>query len=117
MGELKSDIKVSCDKTNKVVTLIFEGRMEDYADPEGFFKKYGECKAICKDGTIHIDLFKLLPFFSATLPALSDQMADYATNFSKVLLILPENVVAKGQMKRMLKERNITDRFTFVDHF
>ena len=49
--------------------------------------------------------------------AVAQQYVDYATSFSKVLVILPKHVVAKGQVKRILKEKKLVDKYTVVNNF
>lgn len=116
MADSSYKFSYQIDAANKKGFMKFDGFFsnEEYS---AFLEGYGKIKSTCLGGTICIDATDMLPFPTESLDAAGKIYSEYAQLFSKILVILPKNIVAKGQMKRMFKEQNILDKVEFVTHF
>jgi hypothetical protein len=113
-GALKGNFGAKVDKANKKVYLYFEGYFETSC-AEKFFKEYTEAKASVnlKETSLVILAKNLKPFPQEALSSAGEIYKDY-TNFKDITFVEPENVIAKMQIHRVLKENKIEDKYNFV---
>lgn len=115
MDNLKSSIHPVVDKANKRVIIKCEGYLSA-ADPIAFQKEYANAVAASKGEDLFIDMTDMLPFAQQDIQAVGDMFKVYATDFGKVYAVNPTNVIAKSQIKRIVKNNDLTTLYTFIDH-
>lgn len=102
------------DKENNRVYLLFEGYF-DNSCADKFFAEYQNAKASVDipSTSLYVDAKGLKPFPKDALDAAGEIYKDYLA-FKDITIVEPDNLIAKLQLHRVLKENKIEDRFNFV---